>query len=316
MTGHLLGRRHLLMGAPAALALAACRAPEDAKPAPPPSEARSVLQVVPAAPTSEGAGVRLGRTIGTRALAHLDPFLLLDEIKSSRPADYVRGFPEHPHRGFETVTIMIDGAMEHRDIVGNHGLLTGGSVQWMTAGSGIVHSEMPQQKDGLLWGFQLWVNLPKKLKMMKPRYQDIAPDRIPEVSVGGAATRVLAGAIGGTTGPVEDIVVAPTMLDVTIGAGSTFVHELPASHSAFAYVLAGGVRAGGDGRAVASRELAVLGQGATFVATASSEGARLLLVSAEPIGEPIARRGPFVMNTEAELDQAYEDYRAGRLVGG
>jgi redox-sensitive bicupin YhaK (pirin superfamily) len=301
---------------PAALAVAACRAPEDAKPVTPSPEARPVLQVLPAAATTEGAGVRLGRTIGTRALAHLDPFLLLDEIKSNRPTDYVRGFPEHPHRGFETVTIMIDGAMEHRDIVGNHGLLTGGSVQWMTAGRGIVHSEMPQQKDGLLWGFQLWVNLPRRLKMMKPRYQDIAADRIAEVSVGGAATRVIAGAIGGTKGPVEDSVVAPTMLDVTIGAGSTFVHELAPSHNAFAYVLGGDVRIGGDGRAVSSRELAVLGQGATFVATASSDGARLLLVSAEPIGEPIARRGPFVMNTEAELDQAYADYRAGRLVGG
>lgn len=311
-----IGRRNLLLAGPAALATAACGSADGPTSAASTPEARPVVQVLPAAPTTEGAGVRLGRTIGTRALSLLDPFLLLDEIKSDRPTDYRNGFPEHPHRGFETVTIMIDGAMEHRDIAGNHGRLTSGSVQWMTAGSGIIHSEMPQQSDGLLWGFQLWVNLPRRLKMMKPRYQDIAPDRVPEVSTSGAATRVLAGAIGGTTGPVEGIVVAPTMLDVTIAAGSTFTHELPPSQTAFAYVLAGQARIGSDARPIAARELAVLGQGATFVATASGGGTRLLMVSAEPIGEPVARRGPFVMNTDAELDQAFQDYRAGRLVGG
>jgi redox-sensitive bicupin YhaK (pirin superfamily) len=210
---------------------------------------------------------------------------------------------------------MIDGAMEHRDTVGNRGRLTGGSVQWMTAGSGIIHSEMPQQERGLLWGFQLWVNLPRKLKMMRPRYQDIARDRVPVVGTTGP-TRVLAGELGGETGPVADIVVAPTMLDVTIPAGSSFEHALPDTHNAFAYVLTGDTLMGSDQRHVASRELAVLGQGATFVASAPSGDVRLLLVAGEPIGEPVARRGPFVMNTEAELEQAFADYRAGRLVDG
>ncbi len=271
--------------------------------------------VVPAQNTRDGAGVALGRTIGSRALPMLDPFLMLDEIKSEAAGDYIKGFPDHPHRGFETVTIMIDGAMEHRDTVGNRGRLTSGSVQWMTAGSGIIHSEMPQQERGLLWGFQLWVNLPRKLKMMRPRYQDIARDRVPVVGTTGP-TRVLAGELGGETGPVADIVVAPTMLDVTIPAGASFEHALPDTHNAFAYVLSGDALMGSDQRHVASRELAVLGQGATFVASAPSGDVRLLLVAGEPIGEPVARRGPFVMNTEAELEQAFADYRAGRLVDG
>lgn len=314
-----LSRRALLAAAEGgALWMAGCRASSDATSSAPArsAEARSVAQVVPAQATRDGAGVALRRAIGSRLLPLLDPFLLLDEIRSERADEYIKGFPDHPHRGFETVTLMIDGAMEHRDSVGNQGRLVSGSVQWMTAGRGIVHSEMPKQERGLLWGFQLWVNLPRKLKMSAPRYQDIAPARIPEVTTGAGFARVLAGSFGGETGPVEGIVVAPTMLDLTLSPGGVLEHSLPATHNAFVFVMMGDAALGPEGRNVAARELAVLGPGNTLVATGGSEGARLLLVAAEPIGEPVARRGPFVMNTEEELDQAFEDYRSGRLVGG
>jgi len=212
---------------------------------------------------------------------------------------------------------MIDGAMDHQDSVGNHGHLVGGSAQWMTAGRGIVHSEMPNQDRGLLWGLQLWVNLPARLKMTDPRYQDIAPARIPEVSASGARTRVVAGAAGGATGPVEGIVVAPTMLDVTLDGSARFEHALPTGHAAFVYVLDGVARLGRSAREVAAGSVAVLGAGERVVASApAGASARLLLFAAAPIGEPIARSGPFVMNTDAECAQAWSDYRAGRLAPG
>lgn len=278
-----------------------------------PSSARDVVAVLSAMSTVDGGGVRLARAVGQPALSALDPFLLLDEIRSDRREDWEKGFPRHPHRGFETVTYMIEGAMEHADSVGNHGLLTAGSAQWMTAGRGIVHSEMPRQREGLLWGLQLWVNLPRRLKMCEPRYQDIAPGRIAEVSSSGARVRVVAGEAAGAKGPVVGIAVAPTMLDVTLDpAGARFEHPLPEAHAAFAYVLSGTARLGASSRAVPAGNVAVLGPGAHL--TASADGAaRFLLLAAAPIGEPIARRGPFVMNTDAELDQAFDDYRSGRL---
>ncbi len=279
-------------------------------------EVRVVTAVIAAQRARDGAGVALSRSLGSRALPMLDPFLMLDEIRSDRAGDYIAGFPNHPHRGFETVTYMIDGAMEHRDSVGNQGLLRGGSIQWMTAGKGIIHSEMPQQHEGLLWGFQLWVNLPKRLKMSAPRYQDIPAQDVPEVSGHGAAVRVAAGEAFGATGPVGGIVVAPTMLDVTVPANGTFSHELPASQAAFAYVFDGGLSIGPERTQVPRGHLAVLGQGAALVARAGGAGGRMLLLAADPIAEPVARRGPFVMNTEAELDQAYDDYRSGRLTEG
>lgn len=272
--------------------------------------------VVAAQRARDGAGVNLSRSIGSRALTMLDPFLMLDEIKSDSADEYIAGFPNHPHRGFETVTYMIDGAMEHRDSVGNRGLLRPGSVQWMTAGRGIIHSEMPQQERGRLWGFQLWVNLPKRLKMSAPRYQDIAPDRVPEISASGAAVRVAAGSAFGVAGPIEGIAVGPTMLDVTVPANGTFTHELSSSQAVFAYVFDGALQLGADGRGIDRGHLAVFGPGATVVAKSGSTGGRMLLVSGDPIGEPVARRGPFVMNTEAELDQAFDDYRSGRLTQG
>ena len=277
-------------------------------------DVRPVASVLAASPTKDGAGVRLSRAIGSQALRMLDPFLLLDEFKSDSADDYIKGFPDHPHRGFETVTVMLAGAMEHRDSVGNRGLLGPGSVQWMTAGRGLVHSEMPKQEDGRMWGFQLWVNLPAREKMRRPRYQDIAPGAVPEVDVADARARVLAGTVGGVQGPVEGVIVAPTVLDVTVPAGGRFVLDaIPATHTVFAYVSEGEAAFGDAGTRVSAGHLAVLGAGSAIAATGAS---RMLLVAGAPIGEPVARRGPFVMNTDEEIRQAYADYRSGKLVEG
>jgi len=277
--------------------------------------ARAVARIVPSRPTRDGAGVRLSRAIGGAALSELDPFLLLDEFHTDKPEDYLAGFPDHPHRGFETVTYMIHGAMEHKDSVGNQGRLGPGSTQWMTAGRGIVHSEMPKQEKGLMWGFQLWVNLPASLKMTKPRYQDISPTAIPEVDIADARVRVVAGVAAQKKGPVEGVVVAPVFLDVALQAGANFVHEVPSEHNTLVYVIDGAVKMGEEATPAAKGELCVLGPGDSIVAT-SGTGGRFLLLAGKPIGEPIARRGPFVMNTDAEIRQAFEDYRTGRLVGG
>lgn len=313
MTTGLTRRQLLLLTGGAPLWLAGCKSSEPARVAAP--EERGVKLVIPAAPTLEGAGVHLRRSLGSRALSMLDPFLLLDEIRSKDPADFIKGFPTHPHRGFETVTYMLGGTMEHQDSLGNRGLLSPGSAQWMTAGSGIVHSEMPQRDSSSFWGFQLWVNLPAANKMTKPRYQDIVPARIPEVSIGGAKVRLVAGEAGGARGPVEGIVTGPEFLDVTLSAGSRFSRELPAGHNAFAYVLEGSVGVGRDRQRANAGELAVLGSGSS-VAFSGESGARFLLLAARPLGEPVARRGPFVMNTDAEIQQAISDYQNGTLVRG
>jgi redox-sensitive bicupin YhaK (pirin superfamily) len=276
---------------------------------------RPVARIVTAQEASEGAGVRIRRSIGTGELDHLDPFLLLDEFKSDRAADYLAGFPDHPHRGFETVTYMLAGSMEHRDHKGNHGNLVAGSVQWMTAGRGIIHSEMPKQDHGLMWGFQLWVNLPARDKMQPPRYQDIAPERIPEVDAGGGVrVRVVAGERDGVKGPVSGVATQPLYLDVRLPAGASFEQLLPASHNAFAYVYEGEAELDDPRRPVAAGRLAVLGEGERFVARAGADGARLLLVAAAPLREPVARYGPFVMNTRDELQQAFRDFQTGRLL--
>lgn len=276
---------------------------------------RDVTTRIDATRTVDGAGVRLRRSLGSRALPMLDPFLLLDEIHSDRPEDYLAGFPTHPHRGFETVTYMLAGAMEHKDSLGNHGHLGPGSTQWMTAGRGIVHSEMPKPEGGPLWGFQLWVNLPRKDKLVAPRYQDLAPERIVETTVDDASVRLVAGQARGLRGPVEGIVTAPHMLDVTLPARAGFTHPLPATHNAFVYVLQGVAELGPARTRASEGQLAVLGPGDAAMAR-SEGGARLLLLAAQPIGEPVARSGPFVMNTDDELRQAWEDYKAGRLVQG
>ncbi len=280
------------------------------------SSARAVEKVVAVQHTQDGAGVKLGRALGGRALPMLDPFLLLDEMHSDDPNDYAAGFPNHPHRGFETVTYMIEGAMEHRDSVGNSGRLVSGSAQWMTAGRGLVHSEMPKQERGTLWGFQLWVNLPRAHKMMKPRYQDIAPSRIPELDREGARVRVVAGTAFGATGPVDGIDVEPLFLDVAFVKGVPFDTPVPTDHAAFAFVIEGAVRLGPGRTEVRAGQLAVLGRGDRITASCDASSGRMLVFAGRPLGEPVARGGPFVMNTQEEIRQAWDDYRSGRLVGG
>jgi hypothetical protein len=276
---------------------------------------REVTKVVPSMPTSDGAGVRLNRSLGTAALPMVDPFLMLDEFRSDDPNDYLAGFPDHPHRGFETVTYMLAGEMQHHDSAGNSGLLVGGGAQWMTAGRGIVHREMPKQKDGLMWGFQLWVNLPRADKMKAPRYQDLAPEQIPEVEIQGAKVRVVAGEVAGTRGPVQGVAVDPTMLDIALKPGARFVQHLPAKHGAFLYVFGGAAQVGPDGGIRVPRgTAAVLGEGESVTIEADAdEGARVLLLAARPLNEPVARYGPFVMSTKQEIQQAIADYQSGRL---
>jgi redox-sensitive bicupin YhaK (pirin superfamily) len=275
---------------------------------------RNVERVVRGRDTSDGGGVRLKRTLGGTEIEQLDPFLLLDEFKSDDGKDYLAGFPDHPHRGFETVTYMLAGAMEHRDSRGNHGNLVAGSVQWMTAGRGLVHSEMPKQQDGLMWGFQLWVNLPAAEKMREPRYQDIPPERVPAVDVGaGCRVRVIAGSAAGVEGPVAGVVTRPLYLDVELSSGAALEQDLPLGHTGFVYVFQGDALVGEGGARVGAGELAVLDDGDSVRAKAGDAGARFLLVAARPLGEPVARYGPFVMNTRDEILQAVTDFREGRL---
>ena len=273
---------------------------------------RSVARRLRGMATSDGAGVSLTRVIGTQQLSYLDPFLMLDEFGSDKPGDYIAGFPSHPHRGFETVTYMLDGRMRHKDNHGNEGLMTAGSVQWMTAGRGIVHSEMPEQEEGLMRGFQLWVNLPAKDKMGQPRYQEFSADRIPEVSPSmGVAVKVIAGHVGDVAGPVQQPATDPLYLDISIEAGASFEQAIASGHNAFAYVYEGEVSVGAE--SVGKGELIVLGDGDAVTVTGKSAKSRLILVAGKPIGEPVARYGPFVMNTQAEIMQAVQDYQSGRF---
>jgi hypothetical protein len=282
---------------------------------------RNIVRVVEGQATSDGAGVRLKRTIAGPALDHLDPFLLLDEFKSDRADDYIAGFPDHPHRGFETVTYMLAGHMRHRDHMGNQGDLGPGSVQWMTAGRGIVHSEMPRQEQGLMWGFQLWVNLPAKDKMTAPRYQDIPAEEVPEIALaGGGSLRVVAGEAEGAKGPVQGIATAPVYLDVRLPPGAEHRVAVPEGHAGFVYAYEGEGLFGGDpsgapdaGKALRAGQLGVLGAGADLATRAGPNGVRFLLIAGRPLREPIARYGPFVMNTRDEIVQAVEDFRSGRL---
>jgi redox-sensitive bicupin YhaK (pirin superfamily) len=241
----------------------------------------------------------------------LDPFLLLDEFRSDSAADYIGGFPNHPHRGFETVTYMLAGRMRHGDHKGNVGLLRPGSVQWMTAGRGIVHSEMPEQEDGLMWGFQLWVNLPAKDKMIEPRYQEFAPEEIPEATFDGARVRVIAGRVGDVEGPVRAVATEPLYVDVALPPNSTLDLPVPAGHAAFAYVFEGAVEIAG--RPVQRGELAVLSDGAAVSLKANGEAGRLILLAGKPLREPVAKYGPFVMNTPQQIREAIADFSEGRF---
>ncbi|MEW8692617.1 MAG: pirin family protein [Candidatus Thiodiazotropha endolucinida] len=273
---------------------------------------RGIKQVVVGQETSDGAGVRLTRVIGGPQLPQFDPFLLLDHFVSDDPDDYIGGFPPHPHRGFETVTYLLAGQVEHRDNAGHTGLLETGGVQWMTAGRGVIHSEMPQQQDGLLSGFQLWVNLPAGEKMIDPRYQEFDRQAIPlEVRSDGVEVRVVAGQTSRQTrGPVRELVTPALFYDITLPAGTRFEESLPETYNSFVYLIEGTVSI--DGIDLEVNSLAVLDQGDS-VEIIAQEPSRFLLVAGQPLHEPIARRGPFVMNSEAELQQAFNDYQEGRF---
>ncbi|WP_434988269.1 pirin family protein [Xanthomonas melonis] len=281
-----------------------------------PTTPAHVLRTIRGLPTSDGAGVSLTRVIGTQQLPELDPFLMLDEFGTEKPEDYIGGFPSHPHRGFETVTYMLDGRMRHKDNHGNEGLLTPGSVQWMTAGRGVIHSEMPEQESGRMRGFQLWVNLPARDKMTAPRYQEYAPDRIPVAQpAAGVTVKVIAGAVGEVTGPIVQPATSPVYLDIALDANAAWDYLLPEGHSAFAYAFEGAV-AVGEGEAardLPAQELAVLGGGQRLALHAGDQGARLILVAGRPLNEPVMRHGPFVMNTRQELMQAFVDFQEGRF---
>ena len=266
--------------------------------------------------TSDGAGVKLTRVIGGHDLPELDPFLLLDEFGTDRAEDYIAGFPSHPHRGFETVTYMLDGRMRHQDNHGNEGLLTPGSVQWMTAGRGLVHSEMPEQESGRMRGFQLWVNLPARDKMTDPKYQEFDPENIPVTTpAAGVSVKVIAGKVGEVIGPIVQPATDPVYLDVSLDAGKEWEYLLPEGHNAFAYVFEGAatVGEGDDARALETHEMAVLGGGDLLQLRAGAQAARLIVVAGRPLREPVMRHGPFVMNTRQELMQAFVDFQEGRF---
>ena len=276
---------------------------------------RSVTQTLRGMPASDGAGVKLTRVIGQPRLPDLDPFLMLDEFGTDKAEDYIAGFPDHPHRGFETVTYMLDGRMRHKDNHGNEGVLVPGAVQWMTAGRGIVHSEMPEQTEGKMRGFQLWLNLPARDKMTEPNYQEFGPDKLPVVERAGVNVKVIAGQVDGTVGPVRQPATDPTYLDLRIDAGAAFTLPLPVGHSAFIYVYEGSaaVGTGRDAAVIEAQELAVLGDGSEVRLEGRAARTRAILVAGRPLREPVARYGPFVMNTREEIMQAFSDYQTGKF---
>lgn len=276
---------------------------------------RKIAQVIRGMDTSDGAGVKLKRILGSPELNQLDPFLLLDEFKNNNADDYAAGFPDHPHRGFETITYMVAGAFTHRDSKGNEGHLTAGSVQWMTAGRGLVHSEMPEQTDGLAWGYQLWLNLPAKLKMTEPKYQDIPSEKLPVVEKDGIKAKVLAGEFLGAKSPGKSFIPF-TYLDVELKPGAAFTFSLPLDQNAFLYVIEGKAKTGPSEEPtyVKAGYLGVLGEGDSVrVLSADDKPARFLFAAAQKLNEPVVRGGPFVMNTMGELKQAFYDFQTGNF---
>jgi redox-sensitive bicupin YhaK (pirin superfamily) len=278
---------------------------------------RTIGKSVRGMATSDGAGVKLTRVIGTPLLRRIDPFLMLDEFRSDEPQDYLAGFPDHPHRGFETVTYMIAGKFRHRDNKGHEGLLAAGGAQWMTAGKGIVHSEMPEQEEGLVHGFQLWLNLPKKDKMCDATYRDVQAEEIPHVELpGGVVVRALAGAVNGVSGPIAGRETEPVYFDVSIPAGATAELPIPADHEGFVYPFDGDVVVANK-RELVRGELGVLAEGGTTdgirVSAKPSRAARVLVVAGKPLREPVVQYGPFVMTTPEEVEEAVRDFQAGRF---
>ncbi len=298
------------------------------------ADVRRIKKVWKAKPTVEGAGVRLKRVFGNHEVPQLDPFLLLDDFRSNDPAEYVRGFPWHPHRGIETITYVLAGDVEHGDSLGNRGVISSGDVQWMTAGSGIIHQEMPKgDREGRMWGFQLWANLPARHKMMDPRYREVKRDDIPEATTAeGATVRVVCGEVAGVRGPVREIVTEPEYLDVSIPARSSFRHPVKAGHTVFAYVFEGEGYFDPERDPYAredvgesyfdmerpcvcgDRTVVLYGPGDTVAVSTEERPVRFLLVSGRPLGEPIAWYGPIVMNTQAELRVAFREYEQGTFV--
>jgi redox-sensitive bicupin YhaK (pirin superfamily) len=272
---------------------------------------RTLQKIIRSIPASDGAGVKLRRSLGQSNGARLDPFLMLDEFSSDEAADYIAGFPDHPHRGFETATYILDGHMLHQDHLGNRGDLKSGGVQWMTAGRGIIHSEMPQQDRGRMRGFQLWINLPAKDKMRPASYRDLQPGDIPEAALPAGKVRVIAGTYDGTAGPIQGVATDATYLDVHLQADASFSHALPAGYNAFLYPYEGRVQVGGQ--ALESHSAGILSTEGEAKVTAGPEGARFLLLAGRPIGEPVVQYGPFVMNSREEIEQAIRDYQAGIL---
>ena len=277
---------------------------------------RRIKTVFKSKPTMEGAGVRLKRVFGYNETALMDPFLLLDHFGSDNPDDYLKGFPWHPHRGIETITYMIKGEMKHEDSLDNSGTIESGDVQWMTAGSGIIHQEMPNQSNGSMMGFQLWANLPSSDKMMHPRYQEVKDTEIPEVvTESGAKVRIICGKLDGTCGPVSEIVTDPEYMDVIVPAGKEFVHSVKKGHTLFAYVFEGhGYFDQSEEKLIESDYLVLFEDGDQVIAKAAEKQLRFLLVSGMPIGEPIAWYGPIVMNNREELDVAFREYREGTFI--
>jgi redox-sensitive bicupin YhaK (pirin superfamily) len=295
---------------------------------------RNIRLVLKGKPTLEGAGVRLHRVFGYSQVPAFDPFLLLDDFRSDKRQDYIAGFPWHPHRGIETITYVIAGDVEHGDSMGNKGVISAGETQWMTAGSGVIHQEMPKgDTAGRMYGFQLWANLPKSHKMMDPRYRDVRAEQVPEVKLGsGATVKVICGAVAGRQGPVRDIVTDPEYLDVSVPAGAEFAHRVPRGHTAFAYVIEGkglfcdeenpfaydveGVNYFDMQRDpwITNGMLVLFADGDEVRASAEKDDVRFLLISGRPIGEPVAWYGPIVMNTNEELEVAFDEYRRGTFI--
>ncbi|MFZ1910618.1 MAG: pirin family protein [Burkholderiales bacterium] len=279
-------------------------------------KSRQLERVIESIPASDGAGVKLRRSLGAHQNLRVDPFLMLDEFSSENADDYIAGFPAHPHRGFETATYLIDGHMLHQDHLGNRGDLKSGGVQWMTAGRGIVHSEMPQQQEGRMRGFQLWINLPAREKMKPAGYRDLQPEEIPSMALaGGGRAKVIAGTLlqdgASTPGPIQGLATEPLYLDIELPAGATFSHPVAAGHNAFVYPFEGSVSIGA--RELRAHGAGVLGAGDGVEVRAGSEGARFLLLAGRPLGEPVVQYGPFVMNTREEVEQAVRDYQSGAL---
>lgn len=295
---------------------------------------RNIKRILKSIPTSEGAGVHLKRAFGYHDVPILDPFLLLDDFHSDNPDDYVKGFPWHPHRGIETITYMLNGEVEHGDSLRNKGVIHPGDVQWMTAGSGIIHQEMPKgQKDGLMWGFQLWANLPASHKMMAPRYRDVRNDQIPEITLdSGTRIRIICGEVNSTKGPVQDIVIEPEYLDVIVPSQSEFKHNVKKGHTVFSYVIEGaayfdqrrdayafeveGVNYFDFDREclIGAENLVIFDDGDEVNVSTEDKAVRFLLISGRPIGEPVAWYGPIVMNTQEELRIAFDEYEQGTFI--